>query len=645
MKTQPPSEVFLSWLSNRPVSARVAVAIDSDRLLGDSGLLAKSIIQDTSGRAWNAVVFRGDDLAFRLSLRKAAKAQRVVLVVSRGPGVDQVDVSYVADILGRNESGPPLDLSIPAFFRRICPKINFPVARLRRYKEALLDRLENVPAATAKIVQRWGRPDDWGRGQVAALVLLAERPERTLEDLWPDETNPAEFLAHAFRVILQRGQLQADGGTVREMVREAARPQVQDQLFWMDVGSEELATYLVLRLAADQLKLQNPSNQLAGLQIFSLDTPLAKMERFGLQVSKLLAVDARSWATVEGIAEGFLTTSRMERVGLLFPSGGSPFLPPPNTPAVILSHQLRQALGAFFKAPSAENLSWTEAVSKHRMMSTASEDLSSRGSQCVALTRFARRVRNIEKGLSTIPPSFPNADAVLDWYVAQGHHRMELELARAFHDIEESGDGDLGQAARNYLFGGQDDLAPAVGSLKDRVRTRLDELDRSVATFVSKDPEGFAKGLRSTLGLVKRLIGDRVANITLGNDSGRAWVLLFDGMRIDTWEAVVQPLLAEHFSLQGESGFCVLPSYTQIARTSLFAGRLPDNWIGYKGAVTKDEATLVDQKLRIDGAGGEEEAPLRDGGGYDEVAYDHGLHGRRGGRRKRSDLPHIGRVP
>src|ERR1022692_2574836 len=134
MKAQPPAEVFLNWLSGRPVSARVAVAIDSDWLLGDSGLLSKSVVQDTKGRAWNAVVFRGDDLAFRLSLRKASRADRVVLVMSRGLGVGKVDVSFLPDILAKNESGPVLDLSVPAFFRRICPKINFPVAQLRQYR-------------------------------------------------------------------------------------------------------------------------------------------------------------------------------------------------------------------------------------------------------------------------------------------------------------------------------------------------------------------------------------------------------------------------------------------------------------------------------------------------------------------------------
>ena len=35
----------------------------------------------------------------------------------------------------KNEAGEALDLSVPALFRRVAPKINFPVAELRRFEE------------------------------------------------------------------------------------------------------------------------------------------------------------------------------------------------------------------------------------------------------------------------------------------------------------------------------------------------------------------------------------------------------------------------------------------------------------------------------------------------------------------------------
>ncbi len=163
---QTPADFFLQWLGQRPLDARVAVAVDSDRLIADAGLLGKPALLDTTGRAWQVVVYCGDDLAFRLRFRKVASAAHVLVILARGTHPSgKMNGSYIADILARNEAGTPLNLSVPAFFSRICPKINFPVAEMRRYKDALLDRLDNVPTATAKIIDRWGRPDDWGGGR------------------------------------------------------------------------------------------------------------------------------------------------------------------------------------------------------------------------------------------------------------------------------------------------------------------------------------------------------------------------------------------------------------------------------------------------------------------------------------------------
>ena len=123
----------------------MAVAIDADRLVCESGLLGRNTIVDKKGREWQVVVFRGDDLAFRLRFRKAAAHPATVVVLTRGEGTDEkIDVSCITDVLARNEGGDPLDLSVPAFFKRLCPKINFPPVELRRHKDALLTRLEAV---------------------------------------------------------------------------------------------------------------------------------------------------------------------------------------------------------------------------------------------------------------------------------------------------------------------------------------------------------------------------------------------------------------------------------------------------------------------------------------------------------------------
>ena len=72
------------------------------------------------------------------------------------------------------------------------------------------------------------------------------------------------------------------------------------------------------------------------------------------------------------------------------------------------------------------------------------------------------------------------------------------------------------------------------------------------------------------------------------------WVLVFDGMRYDTWRLVVRPVLAEQFEVvEDRPLYCVLPSFTTIARTSLLAGAPPGEWRGFQGQPTDHEATLA----------------------------------------------------
>jgi hypothetical protein len=600
-----PLDVFQEWLAGRPQDTRVGIVIDSDRLLVETGVLGKPTTVDPGGREWQVVVFRGDDLAFRLAFRKASGQMRSIIVLTRGPGGDgKIDVSYLTDILARNEAGLPLDLSVPAFFRRICPKINFPVTELRRYKDALLVQLPNVPKATAKIVERWGRPDDWGRGQVAAMVLLAHHPELTLGEMWTDETEPSDFLAHAIRILLGAPQLSEDRVVVLEVIREAAKQQVRPHLFWLDLPGDELAAYLVLRAFAQQAGLQNPSTQLAGLYIFSREMPVPRMETVALSVIERLQAEPNTWAAIERIAEGFLTPRRLTKVTDLLPSLGAPqgapaILGGAGIPPSILLHQVRTALLAFFEKPSVDALEWAAKLASHPFLVKPSGELSARAVQARAALRFASGVLWAEQRLAEALPKFVHADALLEWYAERGSSVLELKVAGAYHDLEACEDEELAAAGRRYLFGGSNDLSPSPESLKGRMRGRLDELDRILAGFIRPNPEQFARGARSILGYLQKTVKDAVGHAIAGDDGGRVWVLIFDGMRFDTWSEVVQPLLAEHFNIKSMPHYCVPPSSTHIARTSLLAGCLPTEWRGYKGTGTKDESTLVARNLGL----------------------------------------------
>jgi len=516
----------------------------------------------------------------------------VVIVLTRGAGSNApIDVSHVADILARNEAGEPLDLSVPAFFRRITPKINCPVAELRRFKNDLLGRLDFAQDAADKLIQRWGKPDSWGRGQVAAMVLLAYHPEHGLDDIWTDEIEPAEFLAHAIRLLVRSPELSAHREVIQQIIHEAAREQVEDLLFWTETAPEELAGYLVLRDLAGQVKLQNPSTQLAGLQLFPPDLRLADMEKLAPKIIAVLKKGGM-WSAIEQRAEVFLTPPRAGKVlTLLAPVTGSDtdaeFLLAQTTPA-ILRQYLRSALDGFFAKPSVQALAWVSGLEKHPLL-VDTDASTERARQCRAGLRLLLALQRVEAGLAVPQPKFSHADALLDWYVQNGQHLLELEVSQAAHYLAEFDDDDLIQRGQRYLFG-TDEQRPTPESLKGRVVERMEQLDTALAGFVRPDPEKFCRGARNVRGLLRSKID--VKQITADTLPGRVWVLIFDGMRLDTWERVVRPLLAVDFKVDDQPCYCVLPSYTEIARTGLLAGGVPSEWKGFKGTFSQDESQL-----------------------------------------------------
>ncbi len=598
--THTPVDIFLKWLSERPEDARVAIAIDGDRLLADAGVLGKETTTDRLGRAWRMVVFRGDDLAFRLAYRKASTEKRVLIVLARSTDAQsRIDVSYVTDILAANEGGAPLDLSVPAVFRKICPKINFPVTEIRRFKDALLERLEAVPKATEKIVDRWGRPDDWGRGQVAALVLLAEHPDWVLSDIWPDEIDPAMAVAHGLQVILSMPAESPDLPIIQQLLQDAVYPQVREQCFWFDLPAEELAGYLLIRALAYDLKLQNPGVQLDGLHVFPLEMPLDRLEPLSARVIAAMKAHINAWRQVENRAEEFITRKRSEKLSALLPADASGKTIGALASPALLFLYLRQCLLAFFAKPAASSLAWTSELGSHPVLKVDFGDQLGRRRQCLAAARLARAIDVIESRLATAVPAFAHADGLLEWYVSSGHHRLELEAARALHDLNTCEDEDLNQAGQSYFFGIGDETAPSPGSLGFRVRQRLDALDADLAKFVQSDPARLANDARSIVGFLKDELDGELMPILSGDSDRRVWVLIFDGMRYDTWEEVVQPLLGEHFTIAGEARFCVLPSYTLYARTSLLAGETASSWAAGKSATSRDEAALFAKHIGV----------------------------------------------
>ena len=80
------------------------------------------------------------------------------------------------------------------------------------------------------------------------MVLLAHHPELNLSDIWPDETTPAEFLAHVLRLIGGIFRV-ASASRYRSTCYSRSGSRASYAMFssGRTLEPEELAAYFVLR--------------------------------------------------------------------------------------------------------------------------------------------------------------------------------------------------------------------------------------------------------------------------------------------------------------------------------------------------------------------------------------------------------------
>jgi hypothetical protein len=561
-------------------------------------------VPDDSGRVWDVVSYRGDDVATRKSwARSAAEGRPVVLVLTRAVGDDSIlDASSIADLASRAE-GPMIDVSVLGYFRSIFPKVNPPLAALVQHRHAFVEHVEDIARAYPRFRDRWGEPDSWTRGQFLAVLLLARYPAWSLDDLWCSEDSATGFAAHAIGLLCHPDVSADDLPRLAEVIWESSRyPRSHEGLSWLtvpdadlDVLRDELSAYLVL----GDLDSAHPTPHFDTLVRVKLPVTSFDPGRVGPMASSIRThlKDSGRWGAVQRRSESVLTLGRLANVADLLPVSsdaiarviGSPSLARP-----IGAFLIRRALVERFRRSSPGWPSWIPGIVSQPIVQRLAhgETLSPEERTYAALAAAAAELCWVEDAIVQGPAEFAAAEELLDWYVGNGRHLLEYRVAEAFARIETVDDPELHEAGHEFVMKGPE-------SLRHRVRRYLDALDRRLADFVRQNPSAFLAGKRSALRIIPELLrtGGRMRN-------RRVWVLVMDGMRYDTWDAVIRPLVTEHFEVVSgidRAYFSLLPSKTDIARRGLLAAALGKDWKNYKGYTTKDERILAARALGVAG--------------------------------------------
>lgn len=589
-----PFDLLLRDLSGRPEGTRVVLVLDPDRLIEWS-----RAITDSQGRAWQVVLYRGDDVATRRAWQKAWESgSPLCFALARPEGDDEpLDASYLADLVSRAE-GDILDLSLTGYFHALFPRVNPPENVLREYGREFVANGAGFMRSYPMLKERWGEPDSWSRGQFLAALLLSRYEDLSLPEVWCDEVEPAGFAAHVVWLLCQDQFQPEDLRLLRDVCWESSRiARGCPELSWVDVQQDavdafrkEVAAFLVLRRALCKCVPQHLDALLRAKLRFTTFDPEAAAP-LADEIIRLLQTEDR-WPAIQRMADSYLDPTKMSSVAALVEANSGTvheLITSGEVPAAFVRHFLRRMLMQRFQG-SAAWPNWIAGLWDRTDGRLRDRTESESERACASLAYAVNGLAWVEMKLDSVIPNFSSAEALLDWYVSEQLHRLEYVAAESFAKLEGIDDDELHSAG--YAF-----IMKAPDGLRYQVREFLNDLDRRLAVFVAADTQRFLNGPRSAIRIIPNLLrsGRRPAK-------QRVWILVLDGMRYDTWDQVVRPLLLDHFEIvdgQDKAYFSLLPSKTDIARRGLLAASLGKDWKNFYAKPTKDERVLAARAMGV----------------------------------------------
>jgi CheY-like chemotaxis protein len=144
-------------------------------------------------------------------------------------------------------------------------------------------------------------------------------------------------------------------------------------------------------------------------------------------------------------------------------------------------------------------------------------------------------------------------------------------------------------------------------SLKEIFRMQKIEANSEFSKFISNNYIKWLKGEADFKPVMSHTLF-RESCFPIIKDEEKVFLILIDNMRLDQWK-VLQPIVEQYYRLVREDIYCsILPTATQYARNSFFAGLLPSEiekkyphyWVGEGEENTRNqyEAELLSEQLK-----------------------------------------------
>jgi hypothetical protein len=570
-------EYLIEKLDQLPAAARLVLVLDPGGKLRLSDEVASNQAI-ASGHAWKVLRYDGNDLAFRRQFDPSV----VTMVWVTGPKAQLdpilINLNSLADITRRADE--ILDISLIGTLQTLLPNETWPAGPVAEFEDEIGTHLGDFVQAYINLKPHLDSRAALSTYSIQALILACLQPSIQPHEFLFRVDSPVALLKKYITFAWTHDWNEAGLQLLQKQAREASLLSLGDLASWFDVDIHGLAQLIYFYRSLSLARVPNTINQIRGLGLLNFDPENLEA---GLGQVMILWEKDQSWRNrLIHNAETDLDIETVHRATGLLSSSSTELaknLAGAETPAMIYSLAGRLVINGVKEGKIKELLeTWSE--NRPAVLDQVDESVTVYAPFLQALVSVLDEAAYIQNCTTHEIASISTLDNLVKWYVQGRYYDLEYAYARALMSLARIKEGDLRSKVQTIL-----------DKLREQLRDYLDKADHVLARQIRDNWHGYSTSPE----LSSNILRDFVERAKLTpTENVCLWIIIFDGMRFDTWESVVKPRLQQVFEIKKEKAYLsLLPSWTSIARTSITAGRTPDLWKGFRNSFTYNQALLA----------------------------------------------------
>ena len=573
------SQYFNNLFENYHNYIRIVV-IDPSILLG----LEKEYI-DTNEKKWKVYHYYGNDLSFRKEYeKKPSESNFPHIILITNPQYQNnniINVSYIHDIIEKAEE--IIDIRIDSIIKELIPEDNFPKEILLTYEKYISENISKFIEKSNDLRLLLTDEAPFTKENILEIILAVNNDNTNIKEFFIRINDPKDLIIKYTELIFAFDFDPFNMEILKTIMIEKLRLVDEKSICYLDIEKEELSVFYYIYWILIKNNIKNPIIHSKGLGTFGFDEgdwikdteDIVKKLHSKKNVWKKLvcvAEDNIKNGMISALIDSLGVESREEIIKLITD----------NSSPILIYGLLITLIKKIF-----ENNKWKEqnkfSFRNLEMHPLYQEDIPNSKYKDDAkelLNLFIEAdfifqilQKNYNKSDDIIP--------VLEWYKENKIYRLSLSLSKIFNSIKVINDFELRKRVTNAF----EDY------VKVKIQNFLHNLDLYLVKYIENKPEEYYNHPKLSINIIKDSI---IKKGISPSENKKIWILIFDGMRLDSWNEVIKPVIIEKFEiLEEELYFCVIPSTTNIARISLLAGKIPSEWKDYYGKYTSDHNKLA----------------------------------------------------